>query len=160
VLRHASEAGLFLMIEGGAIDWANHSNQAGRLIEEMTDFNYAVEAVIAWVEANSNWDETLLIVTGDHETGYLWGPESGEPATWKPIVDNGAGNMPGAYYYSGVHTNSLVPFFAKGFGSERFTERAVKTDPHNGLYIDNTDIARVTFDYYNQTAPATKPSYR
>jgi alkaline phosphatase len=30
--------GLFLMIEGGAVDWAAHSNESGRLVEEMNDF--------------------------------------------------------------------------------------------------------------------------
>ena len=63
--------GLFLMIEGGAVDWASHDNQSGRMIEEQIDFDNAVQAVVKWVKVNSNWGETLLIVTGDHETGYL-----------------------------------------------------------------------------------------
>jgi alkaline phosphatase len=61
--------GLFLMIEGGAVDWAAHANQSGRMIEEHMDFDRAVQAVVDWVNANSNWGETLLIVTNDHETG-------------------------------------------------------------------------------------------
>jgi alkaline phosphatase len=71
--------GFFLMIEGGAVDWAGHDNQSGRLIEEEIDFNRAVEAVAAWIEKNSSWDDTLLIVTADHETGYLNGPGSTTP---------------------------------------------------------------------------------
>ncbi|MFA7484947.1 MAG: alkaline phosphatase, partial [Phycisphaerae bacterium] len=51
--------GFFLMVEGGAVDWAGHNNQSGRMIEEQVDFNKAVEAVIYWVGANSNWEETL-----------------------------------------------------------------------------------------------------
>ncbi len=69
--------GLLLMIEGGAIDWASHSNQSQRMIEEEIDFSNAVAAVVEWVEMNSSWAETILIVTGDHETGYLTGPGSG-----------------------------------------------------------------------------------
>ena len=70
------EQGFFLMVEGGAIDWAAHANQTGRTIEEEIDFNKAVDAVIYWVQRNSNWSETVLIVTGDHETGTLYGPGS------------------------------------------------------------------------------------
>lgn len=145
--------GFFLMIEGGAIDWANHANQGGRLIEEMNDFNAAVEAVIAWVEANSNWNETILIVTGDHECGYLWGPNSGNPATWNPVVNNGAHVMPGMQFYSGSHTNSLIPLYAKGVGAAWLDEWAVNLDPVRGRYVDNTNLALVLFGYYdNQLA--------
>ncbi|MEM9990099.1 MAG: alkaline phosphatase, partial [Pseudomonadota bacterium] len=65
--------GFFLMIEGGAVDWMGHANNMPRFIEEQVDFNLAIDAVIEWVEANSSWDETLLIVTADHETGGIWG---------------------------------------------------------------------------------------
>ncbi|MBU0509089.1 alkaline phosphatase, partial [bacterium] len=153
VLRHADDMnnGIFLMIEGGAVDWANHANQMGRMIEEMNDFNAAVGAVIAWIESNSDWQETLLIVTGDHETGYLWGPGSGSPATWNPLIDNGPGALPGFRYYSNTHTNSLIPLFAKGVGSPWLIEFATGSDPVRGAYLDNTDIARVVFGYYDCT---------
>jgi len=141
--------GFFLMIEGGAIDWTGHANQQGRLIEEETDFNQAVDAVIAWVEANSNWNETLLIVTGDHECGYLWGPGSGAPATFNAPVDHGPGNLPGLWYYSGNHSNQVIPFFAKGEGSQWFSQYATHTDPVRGSYVDNTDVAHVVFGYYD-----------
>lgn len=135
--------GLFLMVEGGAVDWAAHANQSGRVIEEQLDFDAAVEAVVSWVNANSNWGETLLIVTGDHETGYLLGP--GSNPTWQPIINNGAGNLPGMQWNSGNHTNSLLPFYAKGDDARWFTNYATQTDPVRGRYIDNTDIARVIF---------------
>ena len=51
--------GFVLMVEGGAVDWASHANQDGRMIEEEIDFNKAVEAVVDWVQANSNWGETF-----------------------------------------------------------------------------------------------------
>lgn len=145
--------GFLLMIEGGAVDWAGHANQMGRMIEEQTDFNNAVDAVISWVEANSNWNETLLIVTGDHETGYLWGPGSGEPATFNEIVDNGAGNLPSGWYYSGGHSNSLIPIYTKGIGSAWFNVYADEMDPVRGAYIDNIEIADVIFGYYDEILP-------
>lgn len=135
--------GVFLMIEGGAVDWAGHANQSGRLIEEQVDFDNAVRAVVRWVKKNSNWGETLLIVTGDHETGYLNGP--GSDPSWQPIVNNGAGVLPGMEWHSGDHTNSLIPFFAKGDGAHWFNQYASLSDPVRGAYLDNTNIAHVVF---------------
>ncbi len=135
--------GFFLMIEGGAVDWAAHDNEAGRTIEESIDFNRAVEAVVKWVNAHSNWGETLLIVTSDHETGYLTGPGS-DPA-WRPLVNNGAGNLPGMEWHSGDHTNSLVPIYAKGDAGRLLRRYADQTDPVRGRYIDNTEVGLLCF---------------
>ncbi|HEX5643785.1 MAG TPA: alkaline phosphatase [Thermoleophilia bacterium] len=142
----ANRKGFFLMIEGGAVDWAGHANQPGRAIEEQIDFNKAVEAVVRWVQRNSDWDETLVIVTGDHETGCLWGPGSGVPGgngTWTPLVNNGEDVTPGMQSNSGDHTNSLIPFFARGEGAADLRAAAMKADPIRGKYLDNTDIAKV-----------------
>jgi alkaline phosphatase len=138
------EDGFVLMIEAGAVDWAGHGNKSGRLIEEQIDFNKSVEAVCAWVKANSNWGETLLVVTGDHETGYLTGPIS-DP-NWEPLVNNGAGNLPGMEWHSGGHTNQLIPFFAKGTAASMFKESIEGDDPVRGPYLDNTAIGKVIID--------------
>jgi alkaline phosphatase len=136
--------GLFLMVEGGAVDWASHANQSGRMIEEQIDFDNAVQAVDDWVRANSNWGETLLIVTGDHECGYLTGP--GSDPTWEPIVNNGIGNLPGMEWHSGNHTNSLIVISAKGDAARLFRPLADESDPVHGRYVDNTEIAQVIFE--------------
>ena len=144
-----NENGFFLMSEGGAVDWMGHGNNMPRFIEEQIDFNLAVDAVIAWVEENSSWDETLLIITADHETGGIWGEgtwtnnEGGPVAadrsdeavqtarfhpdddvfnTFLAVQDRGAGNLPGYQFSSGNHTNELVPLWALGAGAERFAE--------------------------------------
>lgn len=144
--------GFFLMIEGGAVDGASHDNQSGRMIEEQIDFNRAVESVVSWVDSCSNWDETLVIITADHECGYLAGPNSGKKEkegnkpVWNKIRNNGKGKVPGMEWYSGDHTNSLVPLFAKGGGSEFFHKYAVNQDSVRGKYIDNTDIFKVILE--------------
>lgn len=138
--------GFVLMIEGGAVDWAGHANQSGRMIEEQIDFDRAVEAVVAWIQKNSNWGETLLIVTGDHETGYLTGPMDMSSPVWVPVVNWGAGQLPGMQWNFGEHTNQLIPFFAKGDDGRWFNKSADLTDPVRGPYIDNTDIAKVIIE--------------
>ncbi|MBN1369186.1 MAG: alkaline phosphatase [Dehalococcoidaceae bacterium] len=132
--------GFFLMVEGGAVDWASHASQSGRMIEEQIDFNMTVEAVVDWVIKNSNWGETLVIVTGDHECGYLTGPNS-DPG-WEAVVNNGAGNLPGMEWHSGDHTNNIIPFFAKGDVARLFKSAADEKDIVRGKYIDNIEIGQ------------------
>lgn len=130
--------GFFAMIEGGATDWASHAKMKGRLIEEMTGFSDAVDKVVEWVGKNSNWNETLLIVTGDHETGLLWGDKP-----FIPLTDKGKGNLPGMTFFSGDHTNSLIPFFAKGAGSEFYRTFADERDSVRGPFIQNAEVAEL-----------------
>jgi len=140
--------GFFLMIEGGAVDLAGHRNQAGRMIEEQRDFDEAVKTVVEWVEATSNWNETLVIVTADHETGYLTVEKTVEtPIPWAslPLTVEKAGEMPKVRWNSGQHTNSLVPLFAKGPGANRLKARIVGEDPKRGPYIDNTAVGQLVF---------------
>jgi alkaline phosphatase len=138
--------GFFLMVEGGAVDWANHENQLERLIEEMDDFNKAVDKVIDWIEANGGWSENLLIVTGDHECGYLTGPKplDNSPET-NPVINKQKGNLPEAKFNSKDHTNSLIPLFAKGAGSELFAKYADEWDTVRGWYIQNSEVGRLMF---------------
>jgi len=59
--------GFFLMIEGGQIDGAGHNDDAYTDAEEVNDFARAIDAVLAFY--NQHPDETLIVVTSDHETG-------------------------------------------------------------------------------------------
>jgi len=138
--------GFFAMIEGGAVDWACHGNQAGRLVEELKDFNETVDYVIEWVNKNSNWQETLLIVTADHETGYLTGPlhKDNSPVT-NPIVNVKKGELPEFKFNSENHSNQLVPFYCSGDKGSIFSIFADEYDFMRGYYINNTEIAQAIF---------------
>ncbi len=136
--------GFFLHVEAGAVDWAGHGNWMGRMIEEQMEYNDAVDAVIAWVEANSSWDETLVIVTGDHETGLLTGPDARDAnANWTPVVNNGQGKLPTGTFNSGSHTNQIIPLFAKGPASNLCLTYSNENCPIRGRYMDNTEIFKV-----------------
>ena len=63
------ENGFFMMCEGGKIDWACHANDAATTINDTIAFADAVQVAIDF--AAEHPDETLIIVTGDHETGGL-----------------------------------------------------------------------------------------
>lgn len=156
--------GFFVMIEGGAVDWMGHANNMPRFIEEQIDFNTAVDAVMDWVETHSSWDETLLIITSDHETGGIWGegtyetPEGEtryDPARdrfveFRAVQDRGVGEIPRHQFASGNHTNELVPLWAIGRGASQFEEferfdlqaQALWGEVYgwDGGYVDNTAI--------------------
>ncbi|MBN2480607.1 MAG: alkaline phosphatase [Bacteroidales bacterium] len=140
--------GFVLMVEGGAIDKAGHENQLNRMIEEQQDFNMMVDSVIAWVENNGGWEENLVIVTGDHETGYLTGPDYDKTniIDGYAVVDKGKGEMPGMKFNSRNHTNMLVPLYARGAGSELFHLYADEIDYVFGYYIDNTEVGLLCKD--------------
>ncbi|SLM32895.1 Alkaline phosphatase [Desulfamplus magnetovallimortis] len=65
----ASDNGFFLMVEGGKIDWACHANDAMAVIGDMIDFDNAVGMALEFYKSHP--DDTLIVVTGDHETGGM-----------------------------------------------------------------------------------------
>ena len=64
-----NDNGFFMMCEGGKIDWACHANDAGSSIHDTQALADAVQVAIDF--AAEHPDETLILVTGDHETGGL-----------------------------------------------------------------------------------------
>ncbi len=61
--------GFFIMVEGGKIDWACHANDAMAAIGDTIDFDNAVGVALAFLKKHPR--ETLIVVTGDHETGGM-----------------------------------------------------------------------------------------
>jgi alkaline phosphatase len=58
--------GFFLMVEGGQIDWGGHNNDAGVMLHELLQLDDAVRVIVNWARER---DDTLVLVTADHETG-------------------------------------------------------------------------------------------
>lgn len=159
--------GFFLMIEGGATDWANHSGKGVSFIEEYADFVKAIETVSAWVEKNSSWNDTLLIVTADHETGFI----THTKGEYGAVGNNGKGIMPTMTYNVGGHSNQLVPFFSKGAGADAFQTFADQNDPTiakyfgaafgiNGDYLDNTEISAAIRTMLGISVPDNKYPFK
>ncbi len=137
--------GFFLMTEGGKIDWSAHSNDAKTTIMEVIDFADAIDVAVQFYNKYPN--ETLIIVTADHETGGLvLGRERGyvldlkqlEPQTKSVATDkentefyqelNRKANVGWA---TSSHSGVSVPVYAIGAGSRLFSGR-----------MDNTEIPK------------------
>ncbi len=64
-----NDEGFFLMTEGGKVDWACHANDAIAAILDVLAFDEAV--AVAHEFYRQHPDDTLIVVTGDHETGGM-----------------------------------------------------------------------------------------
>lgn len=68
-LTRNNDNGFFLMVEGGKIDWACHGNDAATVFTEVVDMSEAVQKALDFY--NQHPDETLIVITADHETGGI-----------------------------------------------------------------------------------------
>jgi len=106
--------GFFLMIEGSAIDLAGHGNYLAGNIHETIEFANSVKTVADWM---GDRQDTLLLVTADHETGGL-------------VVtnDNGAGNYPDVTWSTTGHTDTPVPVYGIGLNANLVTNVVANTN--------------------------------
>ena len=142
-----NEDGFFLMVEGGKIDWAAHSNDLQGTIMELLDFDQAI--TVAYEFYKQHPDETLIVVTADHETGGVTlGRGKGyvyDLSVVDKVNEAAASDSDVSNYMSGIskdslsvaaqigwtttsHTGGAVPVFAIGAGSGMFAGRQDNTD--------------------------------
>ncbi|HUS44818.1 MAG TPA: alkaline phosphatase [Phycisphaerae bacterium] len=109
--------GFFLMVEGGRIDHAGHSNDLPRNVLETIEFANAVQEAIDWAVGRT---DTLILVTADHETGGL-----------TDVTDNGEGSYPDGTWSTTDHTATNVPVYAWGVNSDLISGTMDNTDMWN-----------------------------
>ena len=113
--RLTNTNGFFLMVEGSQVDWGGHDNDADYLIAELIDLDNTLGDILDFSEADG---ETLVVVTGDHETGgFTLAAKDGDYNTIVPT------------FSTKNHSATMVPVFAFGPGAENF----------GGIY-ENTEI--------------------
>ena len=64
-----NDKGFFMMCESGKVDWACHANDALSAIIDVIGFEAAIQKAVDFAALHP--DETLIVVTGDHETGGM-----------------------------------------------------------------------------------------
>jgi len=143
-----NEKGFFLMVEGGKIDWAAHSNELVGTVFEMLDFDQAI--AVAYEFYKQHPDETLIVVTADHETGgvtlgrgkgYVYDLSVIDKATasksvggtdvsnyMQDISKDSLSVIANIGWTTTSHTGGAVPVFAVGAGSDMFAGRQDNTD--------------------------------
>jgi alkaline phosphatase len=119
-LTKTNKKGFFLMVEGAKIDYAGHANSLPGSIVETFSFDLAVAEALKFADSNG---ETLVVVTGDHETGGLTFIDG----------DFNTGHIT-AHHTTNDHTAQMLPIFAYGPGAQEFI----------GVY-KNTEIFKKMF---------------
>ena len=126
--------GFFLMAEGSHIDHGGHNNDICYMLEELIAFDDAVQAVLEWAKDR---DDTVVIVTADHETGGLIFDGDTTHEEMQRIYQNGgAGNC--YMWTTSGHTSTDVNCYING-ADINFKEYSFGT---NGR-IKNTDVFEI-----------------
>jgi alkaline phosphatase len=107
--------GFFLMIENEGVDSASHQNFLADVTSSLTSFDLSVGVALDFAAGRN---DTLVVVTADHETGGL------------RLNETKAGRVRPEWSTTD-HTAGAVPVFAFGPGSATFA----------GFY-DNTDVGK------------------
>jgi len=135
------EKPFFFMCEGGNIDWDAHANKTMPVVADVIEFDDAV--AIAYDFYKEHPDETLIIVTADHETGGLTLGAGGYDINWSVLDeqweqighrnvlrsdDNAALNAKASIgWTTSGHTGVFVPVFSIGVNAERFSGKMDNT---------------------------------
>eukprot|EP01025_Chloroclados_australasicus_P031906 TRINITY_DN3230_c0_g1_i4.p1 TRINITY_DN3230_c0_g1~~TRINITY_DN3230_c0_g1_i4.p1 ORF type:complete len:599 (-),score=107.25 TRINITY_DN3230_c0_g1_i4:739-2535(-) len=131
--------GFWLMVEGGDIDWAAHDNSLDNLIGAVYDFHETVQIVLDWIADNGGFEETMLIISADHDhyltlnddypallaqkeaenltaeedpvaAGHFWGADPAEKYGWGTHT-----TRPVPSYYAGACTDVLDDKLGEGY---------------------------------------------
>lgn len=106
--------GFFLVIETEATDTASHNNDTMDVLDALRSLNRAVSVAMRYAESTG---DTLILFTGDHETGDL------------SINDALIGGQLDLKWGTTGHTGQAIPIFAVGPGANLFTG-----------WLDNTEV--------------------
>lgn len=118
-LNARTRKGFFLMVESARIDHFAHRNDLQGLVEEILDFDKAVEVALKFAEKDGH---TLVLVTADHDTGSLTFRQSNLEEKTVNGVFSGYG-----------HTGLMVPIFAFGPKSRTFSCVQENSDVSNKI---------------------------
>lgn len=136
----ADRDGFFLLIEEEGVDEFAHHNNARRTLQAMGELDKAVAVARAYA---ANHRDTLLVVTGDHETGGLSieHVEAGDESVGEdgPFPVHGTGLRFVIDWTTEQHSGQDVPVTAFGPLADRFTGKHPNTYVHEVLQPLLTD---------------------
>lgn len=127
-----NEEGFFLMVEGAIIDKHSHSHQTQLMLNELLGFDEAVKTAEEWANGR---DDTIIVVTADHETGGLHFDRS--KATQATIATD-------IKWLTYNHSRTRVDIAVYGDISDFLSKYEDNFSTLEGLpYWDNTDVFKL-----------------
>jgi alkaline phosphatase len=155
-----NEKGFFLMTESGKIDWACHANDAKSAMGEVYALEDAVQVALDF--AKEHKDETLIITTGDHETG---GMSIGYAATGYDTAFNILDNQKKSYVEfdkliskmkeenKDLQFDNVMPVITENFGLIAPNSEASKNESKKALVLTDGEYKKLQ----NAFAESMKP---
>lgn len=160
------DEGFFLMVEGGRIDHACHANDPMASIKETLELDNAIAEALAFYKAHP--DETLILVTADHETGGLslggrlndYNQDDSSTQEYALYLEKIVGNQSledvvgGMFQNLGQDRNAFIKYLEQDYGLGKLTEKELAilepamqdesdANPNNdsGIYYSKTCLA-------------------
>ncbi|MEN6635151.1 MAG: alkaline phosphatase [Clostridiaceae bacterium] len=132
ITRLTSPSGFFMMVEGGRIDYFCHYNDAASFVGELLDFDKAVQSALAFYALHP--EETLVLVTADHETGDVSFAEGDRSALLRQTIssDTCENTLVADCIAAKTPFDQALPLFTSAFGLTDLTadETAILKDAY------------------------------
>lgn len=145
-----NDKGFFMMVESGKIDWSGHANDAKTNIEEVLAFEESVKVAIDFY--NKHPEETLIIVTGDHETG---GMTIGQATTGYDVALDILDNQKMSYVAfdnlidemisknKNIKFEDVLPVITENFGLKDEYKDSDNVDSYMSLELSDREVAKL-----------------
>ena len=116
ISRLSVPEGFFMMVEGGRVDYFCHYNDAGSFVAELLDMDEAVQSALAFYALHPQ--ETLILVTADHETGDVTLSDGDRAALLRQAIssDTCDNTLVADCLAAKTPFEEALPLFASAFG--------------------------------------------
>ena len=149
-----NDRGFFMMVEGGKVDWAGHANDAATNLREVLALDEAVRVALDYQKTHP---DTLVVTTGDHETG---GMSMGFAGTGYAFYMDRLANQKCSSGKIGEYIGAnhpatfgdLKPFLAENFGFD-FSGKKAKDNP---MALSKEEIATLSRAFAHDLEMAKK----
>ena len=126
ISRLSAPEGFFMMVEGGRIDYFCHYNDAGSFVAELLDMNEAIKSALVFYAQHPQ--ETLILVSADHETGDVTLGDGDRMALLRQAIssDTCDNTLVADCLAANTPFEEALPLFASAFGlSDLSAEKTV-----------------------------------
>jgi len=129
-----SENGFVLVIHMGRLPYFLKSELQKESVEEVVNTFRTIVMCEQWVENNSGWDDTSLILVSAYEYGLIWGSESSS-FPYAQVTNRGKKRVPGFRINHKGPTAALAPLLIRGDMAKSVSELYQAEDPIYGEYL-------------------------
>jgi len=140
ITRLTAPEGFFMMVEGGRVDYFCHYNDAGSFVAELLDMDEAIQSALAFYAEHPQ--ETLILITADHETGDVSFTDGDRAQLLKQTISSDICDNTLVQECLAAKTpfEEALPLFANAFGLDNLTEAetALLKEAYTKTFFNNS----------------------